>query len=72
MFRRQPSCDGTSRMTRECQVGICERLGAKFPGPTRHSHQFRRHKGALELLLGPDSGRNIGNPATAAMCQNRL
>ena len=23
-------------MTRECQVRICERLGAKFPGPTRH------------------------------------
>jgi hypothetical protein len=29
--RRQPSCDGTSRMTRECQVRICERLGVKFP-----------------------------------------
>jgi putative ABC transport system substrate-binding protein len=26
---------GTSRMTRECQVRICERLGVKFPGPTR-------------------------------------
>ena len=35
--RRQPSCGGTSRMTRECQVRICERLGVKFPGPTRHS-----------------------------------
>ena len=35
--RRQPSCDGTSRMTRECQVRICERLGVKFPGPTRHA-----------------------------------
>ena len=34
--RRQPSCDGTSRMTRECQVRICERLGVQFPGPTRH------------------------------------
>src|SRR5207342_3295858 len=33
--RRQPSCDGTSRMTRECQVRICEGLGVKFPGPTR-------------------------------------
>jgi hypothetical protein len=33
--RRRPSCDGTSRMTRECQVRICERLGVKFPGPTR-------------------------------------
>ncbi len=34
--RRQPSRDGTSRMTRECQVRICERLGVKFPEPTRH------------------------------------
>jgi hypothetical protein len=33
--RRQPSCGGTSRMTRGCQVRICERLGVKFPGPTR-------------------------------------
>ena len=34
--RRQPSRDGTSRMSREAQVRICERLGVKFPGPTRH------------------------------------
>ena len=26
---------GTSRMNREVQVRICERLGVKFPGPTR-------------------------------------
>src|SRR5438309_1179718 len=36
--RRQPSRGGTSRMTRECQVRICERLGVKFPGPTRRHH----------------------------------
>ncbi len=29
--RRQPSCGGTSRMMREYQVRICERLGVKFP-----------------------------------------
>ena len=34
--RRQPSCGGTSRMTRECHVRFCERLGVQFPGPTRH------------------------------------
>ena len=34
--RRQPSRDGTSRMMREYQVRICERLRVKFPGPTRH------------------------------------
>src|SRR5215831_10291468 len=33
--RRQPSCDGTSRMTRECQVRICEGLEVQFLGPTR-------------------------------------
>jgi hypothetical protein len=33
----QPSIDGTSRMMREYQVRICERLGVKFPGPTRQT-----------------------------------
>jgi hypothetical protein len=30
--RRQPSRGGTSRMSREAQVRICEGLGAKLPG----------------------------------------
>ena len=34
--RRQPSRGGTSRMMREYPVRICEGLGVKFPGPTRH------------------------------------
>jgi class 3 adenylate cyclase len=33
--RRQPSSGDTSRMTRECQVRICEGLEVKFLGPTR-------------------------------------
>jgi hypothetical protein len=33
--RRQPSMGGTSRVSREAQARICERLGVKFPGPTR-------------------------------------
>src|SRR3974377_862926 len=33
--RRQPSRGGTSRMNREVQVRICERVGVQFPGPTR-------------------------------------
>ena len=40
--RRQPSRDGTSRMMREYQVRICERLGVKFPGPTRQSTKSLR------------------------------
>jgi hypothetical protein len=39
--RRQPSCDDTSRMNREVHVRICERLGVKFPGPTRQLRTFR-------------------------------
>ena len=38
--RRQLSMGGTSRMSREAQVRICERLGVKFPGPTRQSGHF--------------------------------
>src|SRR5438445_1772745 len=47
--RRQPSRDGTSRMTRECQVRFCEGLGVKFPGPTRHSRRFGDVRGVSGL-----------------------
>ena len=45
--RRQLSRDGTSRMMREYQVRICERLGVKFPGPTGHTRKvsWRAHEG---------------------------
>ena len=33
--RRQPLVGGTSRISREAYVRICERLGVQFPGPTR-------------------------------------
>ena len=33
--RRQPSMGGTSRVSREAQARICERLGVQSPGPTR-------------------------------------
>jgi hypothetical protein len=62
--RRQPSCGGTSRMTRECQVRICEGLGVKFPGPTRHeqpktmrprwvrcSFESSRNRGEMALIV---------------------
>ena len=45
--RRQPSRDGTSRMTREYQVRFCERLGVKFPGPTRQLHALPRCNNAV-------------------------
>ena len=40
--RRQPSRGGTSRMMREYQVRFCERLGVKFPGPTRQNPNTSR------------------------------
>src|SRR5262245_23140046 len=59
--RRQPSCDGTSRMTRECHVRICERLGVRFPGPTR---QNRKSPTALLQVRSTSAGstgrRNTG------------
>jgi hypothetical protein len=56
--RRQPSCDGTSRMTRECQVRICERLGVKFPGPTLQTRSF----GDVGSMSGlPESGQGLGD-----------
>ena len=39
--RRQPSCDGTSRMNREVHVRICERLGVKCPGSNSAKAPFR-------------------------------
>ena len=57
--RRQPSCGGTSRMTRECQVRICERLGVKFPGPTRpwrlslRCTKFRRDRSTADIDRPP-------------------
>ena len=53
--RRQPSRGGTSRMMREYQVRICERLGVKFPGPTRQLHALPRRNSAIRFT--PVSGR---------------
>ena len=39
--RRQPSSGGTSRISREAYVRICEGLGVRFPGPTRQERAPR-------------------------------
>jgi hypothetical protein len=57
--RRQPSCGGTSRMTRECQVRICEGLGVKFPGPTRHKPRRQLGPGASLCPQYLQSRRNF-------------
>src|SRR4029077_9907115 len=47
--RRQPSCDGMSRMNREVQVRFCEGLGVKFPGPTRHERRIALHSPRADI-----------------------
>ncbi len=61
--RRQPSCDGMSRMMREYHVRFCEGLGVKFPGPTRQEEKFRpppRH--VWSTLNSRHSGRGPPRP----------
>jgi len=57
--RRQPSRGGTSRMTRECHVRICEGLGVKFPGPTRHL-RLSTHASLTDGLPPIADGRALG------------
>jgi hypothetical protein len=52
--RRQPLCDDTSRMMREYQVRICERVGVKVPGPTRQNGGADRAIDASGVTLTPD------------------
>src|ERR1019366_3796744 len=60
--RRQPSGGGTSRMSREAQVRICERLGVQLPGPTRRrycqriSGKRRRKSMAVSSVPGSFAG----------------
>ena len=42
--RRQPLIGGTSRVSREAQARICERLGVRFPGPTQAEEETCRHR----------------------------
>src|SRR5215467_10172436 len=63
--RRQPSCDGTSRMMREYHVRICERLGVKFPGPTRHLQPSCSI--AFDVSLPSDTFRAPGRSVTEAL-----
>jgi hypothetical protein len=55
--RRQPWCDGTSRMMREYQVRICEGLGVKCPGPTRHSLPMHSAPVPKNVRCYPNSGQ---------------
>jgi hypothetical protein len=67
--RRKPSCGGTSRRTRECQVRICERLGVKFPGPTRQKPALPRRSIAVRFALKKQTPTE--RVQCDAMCQDR-
>ena len=60
---RQPSRDGTSRMTRECQARFCEGL----PGPTRQERpkMHRWHP----VRIYPALRTLIATVAMSLMCQ---
>jgi len=47
---RQLSMNGTSRVSREAQARICERLGVRFPGATRPSTGPRNRVMAQDSL----------------------
>ena len=49
-------------MTRECHVPFCERLGVRFPGPTRHTDGFalwakRLEAGVYKIPSGEPGAR---------------
>ena len=49
----KPSLSGTSRVTGDSQARFCERLGVKFPGPTRPGLDRPRQtlRAIIEFLL---------------------
>ena len=65
--RRQPSRGGTSRMMREYQVRFCERLGVKFPGPTR---QKPNPSGTVACQLSPAPPDIPAHARSAALCHS--
>jgi hypothetical protein len=48
--RRRSSMDGTSRMMREYHVRFCERLGVRFPRPTRRIAIRRNARQSAETI----------------------
>src|SRR5471030_1825386 len=63
--RQQPSMGGTSRMSREAQVRICERLGVKFPGPTRP-------RGEIPRAYSPGRAGAPSEPGAVGFIEKRL
>ena len=70
--RRQPSRGGTSRMMREYQVRFCERLGVKFPGPTRHFRQIDPLPTLSACPLRSDRVRTFAPQRIVAKVESRM
>jgi hypothetical protein len=71
--RRQLSRGGTSRMMREYHVRICERLGVKFPGSTRHQRRDEHVRGTFRstLMTGSTGGpHDLGMSVAIAACSS--
>src|SRR5262249_18448998 len=66
---RQLSVDGTSRVSREAQARICERLGVRFPGATRRVP--RAQQTAERLRRGATVQLMRGGPSEPA-CRSRF
>jgi len=68
--RRQPSLGGTSRVSREAQARICERLGVQFPGATRPKVGLGRACSieAKALLIHPPHQGACGRHGTEEQC----
>src|SRR5664279_6267016 len=47
---RQPSMGGTSRVSREAQARICERLGVRLPGPTHRNIYVRSERAGQRVM----------------------
>ena len=67
--RRQPSRGGTSRMMREYQVRICERLGVQFPGPTRRVSRAPQELAAAQLPPDDDLLGRINADVPQGWCR---
>src|SRR5262245_39713372 len=56
---RQLSVDGTSRVSREAQARICDRLGVRFPGATRPSTGLQPAEYGLSKAARSDLDLNM-------------
>ena len=67
---RQPPMGGTSRVSREAQARMCERLGVQFPGATRPKVGLGRACSieAKALLIHPPHQGACGRHGTEEQC----